>query len=194
MKKSGILLIFAMALFVSAFSQNKEKAKNESSIVWLGVDFSVAKLTLVSEDPVVIVDNYYKSINTLIPTEPEKYDIKKFFQKTDVTVNLDMIKEKNSKINPSEIVIDNEYKIDPAEINKIVKNYQLSGLSGTGLVFIAENLNKPVNLASYYVVFFDIASREIIDSRRFEGKAVGIGFRNYWAGSIYNIMKVWLKA
>jgi len=33
--------------------------------------------------------------------------------------------------------------------------------------------------------------KEIIDSRRIVGLAKGFGFRNYWAGSIYNVMKTW---
>jgi hypothetical protein len=59
------------------------------------------------------------------------------------------------------------------------------------LIFIAENLNKSAQTGSYYVCFFDLATKEIIDSRRIVGKAVGIGFRNYWAGSVYNCMKAW---
>ncbi len=61
------------------------------------------------------------------------------------------------------------------------------------LLFVAENLHKVDQTGSYYVVFFDMASKEIIDSEHKVGKASGIGFRNYWAGSIYNVMKAWLK-
>jgi hypothetical protein len=58
---------------------------------------------------------------------------------------------------------------------------------------VAENLHKVKQTGSYYVVFFNQETKEIVDAQRFEAKAVGIGFRNYWAGSVFNIMKIWLK-
>lgn len=194
MKKSILFIICCFVLFFGLFAQNKEKAISEPNVTWLGVDFSYAKFTLITEDPATVVNTYFQSINNVIASEPEKYDIRKFFNKSDVTIHLDAVKEKNLKVDPSSLVIENDYNLDAAEISKIVKGYNLKGMSGTGLVFIAGNLNKPKNTGSYYVVFFDMGSREIIDSKKYDGKAVGIGFRNYWAGSVYNIMKTWLKS
>ena len=74
-------------------------------------------------------------------------------------------------------------------MKKVISSYDTKGKTGIGLVFVAENLNKVEQIGSYYVVFFDMASKEIIDSERKVGKASGIGFRNYWAGSIFNVMK-----
>jgi hypothetical protein len=191
MKRTSILILFIFIL-INAFSQFKEKAVNEKSVVWLGIDFTAAKLTLVTEDPNTIVGTYYNSINRLIPTEPAKYDIKKFFSKSEVIFDLDMIIERNSKIDPAGIITYNDYTLYKTEIQKIVGTYDLKGKSGMGLVLIAENLNKSKNMGSYFAVFIDMSSGEIIDVRRISGKAAGIGFRNFWAGSVYNAMKTWL--
>lgn len=193
MKMMFSVLVFVLGSFSLSFSQDKAKASSLTDVVWLGIDFTAAKFTLVTENPAVIVNQYLRSINTLIITEVEKYDIKKFFNKSDVTNSVDQVNENNSKIDPSSFVIDNEYKLEPEAVKDIIKKYNIPQKSGMGLVFIAENMNKTTQTGSYYVCFFDLATKEIIDSRRMVGKAVGIGFRNYWAGSIYNIMKSWAK-
>lgn len=196
MKTKRILLIsFAllMSFLCISYAQDKSKAAQAEKIVWYGVDFSLSRFTLVTENPSVIVNQYLPAINNLILAEPEKYDIKKFFNKKEVKSVIKVTTDRNSKIDPSSLVTDSEYRIEADQVNQLVKSLQLEENDGIGLIFIAENLNKATQVGSYYVCFFDIATRNIIDSRRMEGKAVGIGFRNYWAGSIYNIMKVWMK-
>ena len=185
------VLIFVLGSFTLSFSQDKAKVSGLTDVVWYGVDFTAAKFTLVAENPAIIVNQYLNSINTLIITEVEKYNIQKFFNKKEVINSIDMVNENNSKIDPSTLVITNDYNLEPEKVNDIIKKYDVKEKSGTGLVFIAENLNKTSQTGSYYVCFFDIATKEIIDSRKMVGKAVGIGFRNYWAGSVYSIMKVW---
>ena len=193
MKMMLSVLIFVLGSFTSSFSQDKAKASSLTDVVWLGVDFSAAKFTLVTEDPAVIVNQYLQSINTLIITEIEKFDIKKLFNKSGVTNSIDQVNENNAKIDPSTFVINNEFKLEPEEVAKIIKKYKIPERSGTALVFIAENLNKSTQTGSFYVCFFDLDTKAIIDSRRMVGKASGIGFRNYWAGSVYSVMKSWAK-
>ena len=71
------VLVIVLGSFSPSFSQDKEKASSLTDVVWLGVDFTAAKFTLVPENPAVIVSQYLSSINTLIITEIEKFDIKK---------------------------------------------------------------------------------------------------------------------
>ncbi len=101
--------------------------------------------------------------------------------------------ERNAKINTEGLVISDDYKITLDDVKRVIAKYNTKGKSGIGLILVAENLHKVKQTGSYYVVFFDQANKEIIDAQRFEVKAVGIGFRNYWAGSVYNIMKIWSK-
>jgi len=186
------LLILVSGLFNQSFAQDKEKARLAESVVWFGIDFTMAKFTLVTEDPDIIVSQYLKSINMVILAEPEKYNFNMFFHKSDVIKNIDLANEYNSKINSAELVTTSEHRIAPEAIKSVIEKYSTKEKSGMGLIFIAENLNKVAQTGSYYVCFFDIATKEIIDSRRMVGKAGGFGFRNYWAGTVYNIMKTWL--
>ncbi len=192
--KSLLTVVLIFSFFSGAVqAQDKKKAVAEKSITWFGVDFTLARFTLVTEDPAAIVSTSLKAINTLILAEPDKYDLKKFFSKSEVTSDVDMVNERNSKIDPTLLVVPDKYTIAPEDVKKLISSYDTKGKTGMGLVFVAENLNKVEQMGSYYVVFFDMASKEIIDSERRVGKASGIGFRNYWAGSVFSVMKVWLK-
>jgi hypothetical protein len=185
------VLVFILISVNPLLAQNKGEAMKLQKVVWFGVDFTNARFTLVEEAPEMIVNQYLKAINSLVMQEPEKFNIKKYFAKSEVIYSIDIALESNSKIDPSRLVIKDGYKLAPEEIGSMIKKYRNDENSGLGLVFIAENLNKITQTGSYYVCFFDIASKEIIDSKRMEAKAAGFGFRNYWAGSVYNIMKAW---
>ena len=192
MKTKSLLLIVCLIAGLTGLvnAQDKAKAMNEKNITWLGVDFSLAKFTLVTDDPAVIVGQYLKAINTLILAEPEKYNLRLYFNKTEVASDLDIVTERNAKIDPASIVVTDKFTVAPEEVQKVVKSYNTKG-TGMGLVFIAENLNKATQTGSYYVCFFDMATKEIVDIKLYTGKAAGFGFRNYWAGSVFNIMKTW---
>ncbi len=192
--KSLFIVVLIFSFFSGAMqAQDKKKAVAEKNITWLGVDFTLARFTLVTEDPAAIVSTSLKAINNLILAEPDKYDLKKFFSKSEVTPDIEMVNERNSKIDPTILVVPDKYTITPDDVKKVIGGYDTKGKTGTGLVFVAENLHKVDQTGSYYVVFFDMASKEIVDSERKVGKASGIGFRNYWTGSVYNVMKAWLK-
>lgn len=193
MKANKIIMAVVLMMLTasSAIGQDKAKALSLTNCVWFGIDFTSAKFTSVTEDPAVIVSQYLNAINTLVLAEPEKFDLKKFFKKSEVTPDIEKVTENNSKIDPKELVINQEHAITPDDVKRIIGRYTNADKNGTGLIFVAENLNKITQTGSYYVCFFDIASHEIIDCQRMTGKAAGFGFRNYWAGSAYNVMKNW---
>ncbi len=187
------MLIVLACLSGISYGQDRTRVKNEKSITWYGIDFALARFTLVTEDPAVIVNQYLKAINAIILAEPEKYDLRKFFLKDEVTSDLVQVEEKNTKIDPASLVIADKHEISLDDVKKEIKSYNTGGKTGMGLVFIAENLNKTTQTGSYYVCFFDLATKEIIDAKTISAKAAGFGFRNYWAGSAYNVMKAWAK-
>jgi hypothetical protein len=194
--KSKLLLIsllITIGFSTASLCQENKKTADIKSVVWLGVDFTAAKFTLVTESPEIIINQYLKSINTLVITEQSKFDFKKFFRITEVTNEIDLANEFNSKIDPSKLVIDNDYKFEMDKVKDVIKKYNVKDNSGTGLIFIAENLNKVTKSGSYYVCFFDLKTKEVIECKKKTGPVNGIGFRNYWASSIYAIMKTWDK-
>ncbi len=192
--KSKLLTFILMILlgFMNySFSQEYQKVSDIKKVIWLGVDFTAAKFTLVTEDPAVIVNQYLKAINVLIISEREKFNIRSFFKVDEVSNNIELAIEFNQQIDPSALVIYDDYKLDVDQVKDVIKKYDVEDKSGAGLIFVAENLNKVSQTGSYYVCFFDLSTKEIIDCKRMTGAVSGIGFRNYWASSIYNVMKTW---
>jgi hypothetical protein len=177
----------------SSLCQENKKTADIKSVVWLGVDFTAAKFTGVADNPEVIVNQYMKSINTLVITEQTKFDFKKFFKLSEVTYDIDLANEFNAKIDPTKLVISDAYKFELDKVQDVIKKYDVKDKTGTGLIFVAENLNKIAKTGSYYVCFFDLKTKKIIECKLKSGPVTGVGFRNYWASSIYVIMKTWAK-
>ncbi len=184
-------LVFGYSAITSA--QGNKNTSDVKSVVWLGIDYTLAKFTLATEDPAVIVNQYLRSINTLVITERAKFDISKFFDIPEVINDIDPANEFNSKIDPSKLIVSNDYSFEKDKVSEVIKKYNVKDKTGTGLIFIAENLNKSKKTASYYVCFFDLKTKEIIDCSKKTAPVTGIGFRNYWASSVYLIMKTWKK-
>lgn len=192
-KTSLPAFVLILILNTSSYAQDKEKAMNEPSVTWYGIDFSLARFTNITEDPDLFVKQYFNAINQLVPDEPDKYDLKEYFNKEDASISLDQVTERNGNVDPATLVISEPYEISPADVQAVIRSYNTPDQNGMGLVFVAENLNKDTSRGSYYVCFFNTGTKDIVDARRITGKAAGFGVRNYWAGSVYNVMKAWLK-
>ena len=186
-------LLLIIGFSTSSLCQESKKTADIKSVVWLGVDFTAAKFTGVADNPETIVNQYMKSINTLVITEQSKFDFRKFFKIPEVTYYIDLANEFNAKIDPSKLVITDAYKFDQDKVQEVIKRYNVKDKTGTGLIFVAENLNKIAKTGSYYVCFFDLKTKQIIECKLKSGPLNGVGFRNYWASSIYAIMKTWSK-
>jgi len=85
----------------------------------------------------------------------------------------------------------NDYKFDDADktINSIINGYAVGEKKqGIGVVFIVESFNKGQQQGTVYVTIFDIKTKKVLIKEKIIGKAGGIGIRNYWAKSIFNVM------
>ena len=127
-----------------------------------------------------------------------------------VTVDIAGVTERNKSATTNQIVLISNTKeivqvpmITPQDIANEVRSLKLDNTNGLGLVFIVERLVRifyqPANLShgsdvqqirnggggAVYVVFFDVATREVISTRR-EVNYISTGgnFRNYWFGPI----------
>lgn len=123
----------------------------------------------------------------LIITEPEKYDFSRIIGKRVEVVIEPMLKVVTTSDYTNLKSLDSTY--EEPKYADIIKNYNLSQTEGIGLVMVAKVLNKPMSKATYELITFDIATRDILSKREVTGKAGGFGLRNYWAGSVYNVIK-----
>ena len=159
------------------------------NIVFLGIDYSLARFSYIDESAAYTIRTL-PEINRLFVTEAKKYDIGKLMGKSIVKTDLDHANTTAYNLSAEHIILNEDYKISVDDVIALIAKYPDSD-DGVGLVFVAENMNKKNATGSYYVTFFNLKTKEVIAACRQTGKASGFGMRNYWAGSIYNLMKNW---
>lgn len=193
MKKIHWLL--SSLLMVSAIANGQTDNKllyGSEKVVWCGLDYSKVKC-IGSEgftDPDNVVDTYFNSWNKLVLSEASRYDVKKLYGFEGKVTDLSVVERRNEMPNADEIVIDDNYSFEEGTVEKIVADFKLEKAdSGLGLVYIFESLNKTEQAAHVYVVFFDIATKNILRSKKYEARAGGFGFRNYWARTVLEAME-----
>ncbi len=191
MKK--LILIFICLVFSSQVLQSQETGDifTSKEAVWYGLDFSKIRLigTEGFSDVAKIEDVYFSSWNNLIINEPAKYNLQLMFHKDTVLFDLSVVEKRNKLPEVDELVVNNDtYSLDKNTIAKIIKKYNTKEKQGLGIVFIIESFDKPKKLGIMWVTFFDIASKTVLLTERLNGKADGIGFKNYWARTYYNVM------
>jgi len=211
MKKLEIMKTLAVLFFslvlagVSAQSDQigNTRIQRANAVVWFGVDFTQAYLVGREgfTNPDEIVRIYWDSWNDLILNEADKYDIPGALMKSKSEYDLSTVRERNKTISADGLVKDKPHSISKDDVAAVVSAYSSKDYAdGVGLVFVVENFNKLSTEATIWVAFFDISSHELVQTKRFTAGPRGFGFRNYWAGAIYDVIdqmgadyKKWVK-
>lgn len=188
MKK--ILLFFAVLFaFSTAFAQGS--VRDISTVNYYGVDFSRARVYGASESGDQFVTAFLR-INELVIGEWRKYNPGLFLRKNIKISDISVTQAVNIEVDPGEVhILNRGYHLSEADIQAAVREYDLNEVNGVGLVILGDLLDKSAGVGSYIVVFFDIATRDVIYARLAAGKAGGMGLRNYWAGALHNVLKSW---
>ncbi len=189
-----MILLAVIAVSGYSFAQKPCDAFTTNDITWYGLDFSFAKMIGSGfESPSSVKNNLFNSWNMLFINEAKKYDLAKFFSKSNVTNNLDIVSDRNSKVDETKLVTFNS--TDTANVNQdmikdAVKKYSTKDDKGLGLVFFVESFNKFKETATISVVFFDIATKNVLVIKKMKGiSPAGIGVRNYWASGIFKVLQ-----
>ena len=160
-----------------------------NDVNYYGVDFSKTKVFGAAETGLQFKDAFGK-INSLVIAEWPKYDPGKFLSKNIPIRDISATTSLNNLIDPSVVIsTTSECFISKEEVADMVRRYDLQEKEGTGLVIIGELLDKSTYMGTFIVVYFDIASREVLHGQGMVGKARGFGLRNYWAGALYDALK-----
>ncbi|HEY9113700.1 MAG TPA: hypothetical protein VIN10_03315 [Bacteroidales bacterium] len=192
MKKSILLLVIALVTSFLGVSQTSGITA-DNNLNFYGIDYTQTYfLTPLDFPNTADLKAKITGWNDLILTERDKYSIQKFFNKSNVEYQFNMIKALNDKIDVESRLTTDPAKVaylTEADIAKIVSQYNTGDDKDFGLVFIAESYDKPSEMGAYWVTFFDVSTKKVIETKRFVGKAKGFGLRNYWANSYYVVMK-----
>ena len=192
------LLAASFSLATAAASAQTMKdivTKPEIPLTFMGLDFSA---TRYYGSPGTVSPSEMKALFTkmdeLMVNEADKYDLAKAFHHNQVNHNISFAESVNAKIDSMSIRVINSTirtaPLTPAKIEGMVKNYAYPvGSAGTGVVFVMEELDKPKELTVFWVTFVDLATKRMIYTEKIAGSAAGFGFRNHWAGGIYEALK-----
>ena len=202
-----LLLLFLITLtgVVSTQAQKIGNAeiKKADHFVWFGLDFSALQCVGRAGFPDAddVVDSKVHSWNELMITEHDKFNVNKFFDKKEFHYDLASSDRQNEKLSSEGLIVGKAEEFDRAKIESILSNYASDEYpSGLGLLFIVEKFDKNENKAAIHVTFFDIVTKDIVQTVKYNGDPGGFGLRNYWARSVLDVMesleddyKKWLK-
>ena len=190
-----VSVILFSGISISSFSQTLKEvfSNSEAPLTYLGIDFSKSRL-LDQGNPSEIRDKYYVSINDLIVYEPKKYDLKGAFNKSTIDHDFSAVTKNNANANVKEILSSNEAdfnRFKESDIKSIVNDLDLSGKQGIGLLFVMEAMRKIKKNSgvAIWVTLVDMKTKKVLMTERIESEVIGgIGFRNYWASAIKNLI------
>lgn len=182
-----LILLFFLSVSIMAFGQSKK----DQNVTFYGVDYSVAKVYGGDNAPYEYQSAFY-GINRLFITEPKKYNVEKFLGVNISAVDLEPAEKQINNMELSTLLMDGYggYELSNQQVEQAIKALPITSKEGTGLVVVAEVLNKASKRGSYKIVFFDIPTRKILEIREGKGTAKGFGLRNYWAHSVRQAIKV----
>jgi hypothetical protein len=199
MKK--LLIILFLGLSFSSFSQKRYSAKDifkQESIVWYGVDYTNAKfIGSFSQFKGIgwvngydLRDKYFPAWNYLPIKEHEKYNVAKFLKKDKQINDLNSVETLNHEVDPFVLIQQEDYTLEESSLDSMVAKYEsVEKNEGIGVVLITEKYDQIQKMASYYIVFFDIASKEILMHDKFSAEPGGAGVKGYWGNTIYETLK-----
>ncbi len=196
MKKLFVLAALIIAGYCSkSIAQDVSSVFSSTEMVWFGVDFSNVKFVGNASDFANlndIRDRQFNSINGLFISEPDKYNLKKAFKKDKTTIDLSVVEDRNASLDVNNVITQTENTLSKETIEGMIKEYKpKEATSGIGVCFIMENLVKTEKNphATVYIVFFDIATKNVLICEKTSSIAGGFGFRNFWAKSVFNTLE-----
>lgn len=165
-----------------------------TEVVWTGIDYGEVRMvgTLDFHEPDQIFPGYLAKWNGLFMTEMLEELGKRL--KADISASTshltDLHRDASAKKNivRDDSISPDESFLSPEDVAKRVASYELTAQQGTGLSFIADQLNKPGEKGCYWVTFYDIESRKVLGTSRRCAEGRGFGFRNYWFGTAKGVV------
>jgi hypothetical protein len=181
------LLAFAAAVLVA--SGVSAQSKVGDVVNYYGVDFTRARVFGAAEAGWELKEAFIE-INSLVIGEWTKYNPGVFFGQRVEVRDITPTGRVNRDIDPDSVVAGSSaHAVTKEQIAEMVRRYSLKESQGTGMVIVAGLLDKSALNATFTVVWFDIAGREVLAEETISGKPRGFGLRNYWAGALYAAMR-----
>ena len=196
MKLTFTSFFLAVVICFSAQSP-QEFFKHGTKLTYLGIDYSHAKFigqfSQFSDagdiGVVSIKKTYFGSWNGVVYKERDKYNLSDMLRKELIVYSINDITRINSttKVDDMEAVYAVEYNKN--DIQNFISSYEFKVKDGIGFLFLAEFLDKNIDLACFHFVAINMSNKEVLIHKRYTESPGGFGLRNYWIRPIYDIIK-----
>jgi hypothetical protein len=208
-------LLFAVVVLFTVTSATAQKVYTAQDVItnpnaiWFGIDFSKCKFIGNPQigdrgykSPQLVVKYSFGDWNSIPLAESGKYDIRGTFDKDYIVNDISAVTALNKEYNPDELIdFNGNHSIDKESIPDLVARYKNSlATEGIGIVYIVETYDHIKELATYYAVIFDIASKRVLFCEKVTGKPGGANLKTFWAGAFRDaldntksIYKKWKK-
>lgn len=187
--KKILIIVCSLFLFSSINAQkvftNEKDVYDSETLFFYGFDYSGLRIA----DGTRIGQNlmpFFPAVTKLMEGgHNQKYMEVKFKKaKGKITYNTSPAVKRNEKINNGKVAAEEARKLTPDSLSAMVKRYELPETEGIGYTIIFECFDRSEQTISEYIVFFDIATRNIISTKYLVSKD----------GNGYNYMGDWKKA
>lgn len=184
--KNTLLLLLTVFCMGSANAQDASKVFSSPTLVWYGVDFTMAKMVgMKDESPHKIRDEYFKPWCDVANNE---IDLGKTFQKKGLIKDLVGVFKANLARETESLSADDAKDLSPSAIEERIKGVSTGQKKeGLGAVMIVQDFSKTTNEAIVWVVFFDIATHKVLMSKKVTGKPSGGNAKAAWTGALKDL-------
>lgn len=160
-------------------------------ILWVGINFAKAKFTRKGFDfNQETLQHHLQEWNKLILNDQKKYDIRMSFRKPMMKYDLSVITKLNKSLKVNDILtlfISSQHVYSDEQMRNYVATLELPATLPYALMFAVESFDTTVKTAAIWVVITKTDTREVVLCEKFLKKPAGIGLRNYWARTFYNV-------
>ena len=187
--------IIVIALFfvcIGLFGQNQVSETDFDEVIWFGLDYSLVKFIGNTEDfsdLEKIQNHYFRAWNQLILDESGKYSVLRALKVKKVEYSIELAISRSEQRDMQDILQRDAYRLEGDLGSEIAEAYANPEINKVGAVFIMETLNKPAIEETMWLILFHVSTGEVFYAERLVGIPKGFGFRNYWAGGYYNVIK-----
>lgn len=167
MKKFALLLIINSCLIINTYSQivyaTVKDVYTIKTLTFYGYDFSNLKIadeTRIGQP----LKKQFIPFSLFLEDNFPKNKMKSIFRKDTLNFNLMPTGLANEKTNNDKIATVNPQNISGDRLSIIISNYETTEKEGIAYVIIFECFDREAKTVSAYMVFFDIATRNILYS------------------------------
>ena len=181
------LAVLAGAACMAVNAQEKKQLCDYDFVRFYGIDFAPVKVVGAAESTAEFLEAF-EGINQLLISEPDKYvtPLADRMKKDIVSVNIDNAVANIKNIDVEDLKVNHTAEaLTRQDLEFELQDMDIQPADGLGLLVVAGELNKGTDYGTFYYVFFDNRTMEVIDCMAFKGKSGGIGLRNYWARAFY---------